>query len=285
MKIHAYEKLWLVASMVLIVGFILTITYGSVGLGITMIGDDESTIAPDDIGDDDRFGEPRVEQVGEDEYEAYVIAQTWIFQPDPIEVPADSEVTFYVTSSDVVHGFSIPGTNINTMVIPGEIAQLTVEFNEPGEYGIICNEYCGAGHHDMESELIVQPEDEFDLTELTVEAPESVEPGADVELTATIENGEHEPLETTVDTEISNETIQQDITVEGDSTENISITVDSEDLDEGDHDWTVSVDGYEETGTVTVEPQGTGGNETDSDGDGDDSADNNTNETNGGGGT
>ena len=39
MKIHTYERLWLAGSMVLIVGFILTITYGTVGLGITMIDD------------------------------------------------------------------------------------------------------------------------------------------------------------------------------------------------------------------------------------------------------
>ncbi len=163
MNIHNYEKLWLVAAMVLIVVFIVTITYGSVGLGIAMISDSEETIAPDEINDHPGFGDPGVEQVGENEYEAHVVAMTFIYQPNEIEVPANSEVTFYVTSRDVIHSFSVAGTNVNTMVIPGEISELTVEFDEPGEYGILCNEYCGIDHHNMEGTLTVVPEDEFEL--------------------------------------------------------------------------------------------------------------------------
>ncbi len=162
MRIHTYEKLWLVGALVLIVGFIATVTYGSVGLGISMIDDSGGTLSPNAVDDDGRFAEPRVEQVGENEYEAYVVASQFIFQPDPIEVPANSTVTFYVTSADVIHGFSVVGTNVNTMAIPGEVARLTVEFDEPAEYGLICHEYCGAGHHTMEGQLIVLPEDEYE---------------------------------------------------------------------------------------------------------------------------
>lgn len=261
MRIHTYEKLWLVASMILIVGFVVTITFGSVGLGITMIGDEESTIDPNEVGDDERFGEPRVEQVGEDEYEVYVVALTFIFQPDPIEVPANSEVTFYLTSRDVIHGFSVPGTNINSMVIPGEIAELTVEFDEPDEYGIVCHEYCGRFHHTMEGTLIVTPEDEFDQTALSVDAPDAVESGAAAELTATVENDLLETHETTVTFEVGNQTFERDVTVEGDGSENVSVTVDGDELGDGEQDWTVSVDGEEETGTITV-----GGEDEDGDG-------------------
>ncbi|MFW6317511.1 MAG: phosphoenolpyruvate carboxylase, partial [Halorubrum sp.] len=55
MKIHSYEKLWLAASLVLIVAFIATITYGGVGLGIAMVDDDAETIDPNDVYEDDRF--------------------------------------------------------------------------------------------------------------------------------------------------------------------------------------------------------------------------------------
>ena len=163
MNIHTYEKLWLVAALVMIVTFIATITYGSVGLGIAMVDDSEDTLEPSEVFDDERFGDPRVEQVGENEYEVYVVAQTFVFRPETIEVPANSKVTFHVTSPDVIHSFSVVGTNINTMVIPGEVSTMTVEFDEPGEYGILCNEYCGDFHHDMEGTLIVLPEDEFEL--------------------------------------------------------------------------------------------------------------------------
>lgn len=162
MHVHAYEKLWLGLSLVLILLLIGTVTYGAVGPGIAMVSDQQEPIDPDALDEDDRFAEPRVEQVGENEYAAYVVAIQFTFQPDPIVVPADSTVTFYVTSPDVIHGFQVVGTNANTMVIPGEVAKITVETEEPGEYGIVCNEYCGAGHHTMEGTLEVVPQSEFD---------------------------------------------------------------------------------------------------------------------------
>ncbi|WP_049922605.1 cytochrome c oxidase subunit II [Halopiger djelfimassiliensis] len=252
MNIHTYEKLWLVAAMLLIVGFIATIAYGSVGLGIAMVSDQEETVNPSNLGDDERFSDPGVEQVGENEYEVTVIAQTFMFQPDPIEVPANSTVTFYVTSFDVTHSFSVPGTNINTMVLPGEVSKMTVEFDEPKEYGIVCSEYCGPGHHTMEGQLHVVPEDEFDMTDLSVEADDEVAIGDTATVNATVENGMLEDLETTVTLEIDGETREQDISVGGDETAETTFTLDSTDPGEGEHDWTVTVDGYEESGTVTV---------------------------------
>ncbi|APW99024.1 cytochrome C oxidase subunit II [Halobiforma lacisalsi AJ5] len=265
MRIHQYERVWLLASMVLIVGFIATITYGAVGLGITMVDDRGATIAPDEINEDERFGDPRVEQVGDDEYEVYAVAMTFAFQPDPIEIPADSEVTFYVTSRDVIHSFYVVGTNTNTMVIPGEISVVTVEFDEPGEYGLICTEYCGAAHHEMEGQLAVLEDEEFDLTELEVEAPDEVEPDGEIEITATVTNGQLEAIEETVTVELGDETLEESVTVEGDDSESVTLTVDAADLGEGDHDWTASAGDLTESGTVSVVE----GSEDDAEGDDD----------------
>lgn len=252
MNVHTYEKVWLVGALVLIVGFIVTITYGSVGLGIAMVGDSEETVEPGELNDDERFADPRVEQVGENEYEAYVVAQTFMFSPDPIEVPAGSEVTFYATSRDVIHSFSVVGTNVNTMVIPGEVATMTVEFDEAGEYGVVCNEYCGSGHHTMEGELHVIPAEEFDMTELEVEADDEVETGDDATIEVEVENRMLEDLETTVTLEIGDEALAENVTIDGGETETTTFTVDTADLGEGDHDWTVTVDDYEDSGTLTV---------------------------------
>jgi cytochrome c oxidase subunit 2 len=161
MNIHTYEKIWLIGALALIVGFIATVTYGAAGAGVAMVDDSGGTINANAVTEDEDFGEPRVEQVGENEYEAYVIGQQFIFRPSPIVVPANSTVTFYVTSIDVIHGFQIVGTNVNTMVVPGQVAEITVEFDEPAEHGILCNEYCGQGHHDMEGKINVVPEDEY----------------------------------------------------------------------------------------------------------------------------
>ncbi|WP_435067336.1 cytochrome c oxidase subunit II [Haloplanus sp. C73] len=163
MEIHRYEKIWTVAALLIIVGFIATVTYGTVGAGVKMVDDSGGTVDPGSL-DDTEFSDPGVTQVGEDEYEVHVVARQFLFQPgtsEPIRVPANSEVTFYITSADVVHGFELVGTNVNTMVIPGQVAEVTVRFDEPGEYGIVCHEYCGGGHHTMAGQLVVVPEDEY----------------------------------------------------------------------------------------------------------------------------
>jgi len=166
MHIHSYEKLWLGMALLLIVGFIGTITYGTVGAGVQMVDDSGGNVEPGNISEHEEFGEPGVEKVGEDEYDVHVVARQFVFNPGSevygaIEVPVNSTVNFYVTSADVMHGFSIAGTNANTMVIPGEVAEISIETEETGEYGIVCHEYCGEGHHNMEGLLRVVPQDEY----------------------------------------------------------------------------------------------------------------------------
>lgn len=159
MEVHRFERVWLVVSVALIVAFIGTVVYGAVGAGVQMVDDSGGTVDPDALGEHPGFGDPGVRQVGPGEYEVYVVARQFSFQPgtgDPIRVPENSTVTFHVTSADVTHGFALVGTNVNTMVIPGQVASLTVEFDEPGTYGIVCHEYCGAGHHDMAGTLVVE---------------------------------------------------------------------------------------------------------------------------------
>ena len=110
MHIHAYEKLWLALALILILLLIGSVTYGAVGPGVAMVTDSENQIDAGGLDEDERFSEPRVEQVGENHYEAYVVAYQFAFEPTPIVVPEDSRVTLYVTSRDVVHGFEVVGT-------------------------------------------------------------------------------------------------------------------------------------------------------------------------------
>lgn len=170
MDIHRFEAIWIAASLLLIVGWIATVTYGAVGVGVTMVGDDGGTIDESNPTDSPDFRDPGVYAgESENEYDVYVIARQFQFAPgtlDPIRLPANSEVTFYITSPDVIHGFEVPSTNLNVMVIPGQITKATVEFDEPATYGIICNEYCGAAHHTMEGQIEVVPESEFNASEV-----------------------------------------------------------------------------------------------------------------------
>ncbi|WP_152042186.1 cytochrome c oxidase subunit II [Salinigranum salinum] len=169
MEIHRFEKLWVALSLLLIVGFIGTVTYGAVGAGVKMVDDTGGTVDANALNDHPRFGEPGTYQTGENQYDVYVITRQFLFEPgtnEPLRVPAGATVTFHITSSDVIHGFEVAGTNINLMAVPGQVSTVTVQFEETRSYGMICHEYCGAAHHTMEGQLQVVPQSEFTSSDL-----------------------------------------------------------------------------------------------------------------------
>ena len=90
-----------------------------------------------------------------------IIALQFDFVPHCVRVPADTPVRFRLTSADVIHGFLLPSTNVNTMVVPGFVAEVRTRFKEPGEYEMPCNEFCGLGHHDMVTHVSVVAKDSF----------------------------------------------------------------------------------------------------------------------------
>ena len=170
MHVHKFERLWLVGALSLIVLFIATVTYGAAGAGYGMIDAEGGQVDTTEPTASDSFEEPGVYNGSEPgHYDVYVKAMRFQFVPgtnEPIRIPAGSTVTFHVVSPDVLHGFEIVGTNINTMAIPGQKAVVTAEFDDTGDYGIVCNEYCGSGHHTMEGSLRVVPQSQFNESEV-----------------------------------------------------------------------------------------------------------------------
>ena len=53
-------------------------------------------------------------------------------------------------------GLSIQPANINIQMVPGFEHVITVTPNQSGAYSLVCNEYCGIGHHRMVSRLYVK---------------------------------------------------------------------------------------------------------------------------------
>ena len=85
-----------------------------------------------------------------------IIATQFEFLPRCIPVPQGQKVTFRVTTPDVIHGFIVAGTNVNTMVVPGYVAQVRTVFSTPGDYLMPCHEFCGLGHSEMWALVKVQ---------------------------------------------------------------------------------------------------------------------------------
>jgi len=164
MHIDRYERNFIIVSIVIILIFAVAILVSSFVLDIQVpqapvpLGRvNPNTVATPGASP---WGDPvaeRLRQIAPNEYEVYILGQTWTYLPNRITVPKGSTVTFYVTSKDVIHGFGLQGTNINMMIIPGQISTLTATFDTPGEYQFVCNEYCGIGHQTMHGTLVVEP--------------------------------------------------------------------------------------------------------------------------------
>jgi cytochrome c oxidase subunit 2 len=89
------------------------------------------------------------------------IGQQYSFTPQCILVPAETPITFRATSADVVHGFLIGETNLNTMLVPGYVSTMTARFDAPGEHVMPCHEFCGTGHAGMWAKVKIVPRQSF----------------------------------------------------------------------------------------------------------------------------
>jgi cytochrome c oxidase subunit 2 len=156
MHVDLYEKIWMWASAALIVLFVGAILFGAASMAIHPPSHVE-TIDPTRLSEHPEFGNPGVVTRPDGSVVVSVVAEVFVFSPDPIEVPAGRPVTFRLTSPDVLHGFEIVGTNANVLVVPGYVSQLVATFDRPGEHLIVCNEYCGLLHAGMVGKLIVTP--------------------------------------------------------------------------------------------------------------------------------
>lgn len=155
MHIHRYERIWIAAGVAMLAFFIAVIATSAVVDGFVPPSRVQ-TIDPAKVSQTPPFDHPGLRKVADGAYEAYYVAQIFQFTPRTLAVPVGSRVTFYVTSSDVEHGFSIPETGVNAMVTPGWVSSVSHTFDKPGTYLLVCNEYCGAGHQLMASKIEVK---------------------------------------------------------------------------------------------------------------------------------
>lgn len=155
MHVDLYERIWMWGATAIIVVFLISIGVTTFSQAIVPPSHIE-TIDPDEVRSHSEFGEPGVTIHADGSATVVVQAIMYAFLPREIHVPRGEPVTFRIASPDLIHGFQIAQTNGNAMVVPGYVTQFTTIFEEAGEYLIVCNEYCGIGHHNMFGTLIVE---------------------------------------------------------------------------------------------------------------------------------
>ncbi|MCP5416969.1 MAG: cytochrome c oxidase subunit II [Chromatiaceae bacterium] len=87
--------------------------------------------------------------------DVYMLGRLWQWWPI-LELEKDKTYRLHLSSMDWQHGFSVQPININMQVVPGYEMVLTVTPDQAGEYGVVCNEYCGIGHHTMVGKIYVK---------------------------------------------------------------------------------------------------------------------------------
>ena len=76
-------------------------------------------------------------------------------------IPQGKPVVLNLYSPDVLHSFYIPAFRVKEDVVPGVNTRMWFTANKPGEYDILCAEYCGTQHAYMLAKCIVIPETEY----------------------------------------------------------------------------------------------------------------------------
>jgi cytochrome c oxidase subunit II len=76
-------------------------------------------------------------------------------------LPEGREVDLGIRSTDVIHGFFIPGMRLKQNAVPGMEMHIHFTPSVAGDYPILCSQVCGLGHARMQAHLRVVSESEY----------------------------------------------------------------------------------------------------------------------------
>jgi cytochrome c oxidase subunit II len=123
-----------------------------------------------------------------DALEISVVARQWMWkfqhpggerEIDELHVPAGRPVRLGMISQDVIHSLYFPALRIKHDVLPGRYTQLWFTAEAPGTYHLLCAEFCGTSHSEMNGQIIVmEPAAYQDWLERTPGDPSLAQAGA-----------------------------------------------------------------------------------------------------------
>jgi len=85
----------------------------------------------------------------------YMLGRQWQWYPI-LELEQGETYRLHLSSVDIQHGWSLQPLNLNFQILPGSDYILTFTPTTAGEFRLLCNEYCGIGHHLMTGKLVVK---------------------------------------------------------------------------------------------------------------------------------
>jgi len=83
-------------------------------------------------------------------------ARKFRFAPNVIEVRKGEDVVLELTAVDFPHGFSLPDFKIRADLIMDKPVRVKLKPDKEGQFGFLCDNFCGSGHEEMAGTLIVK---------------------------------------------------------------------------------------------------------------------------------
>ncbi|MBV6442505.1 MAG: hypothetical protein DYG98_16065 [Haliscomenobacteraceae bacterium CHB4] len=177
-KVARDEKMWMLISFVLCLMLFVwmllwhvygeqnpsNVTYRTTPVEFSRLH--EAYIKKNMIGIDN--GVPVVKP--EPKSDVFFMGEMWRWSPALI-LQKGEWYNLHISSKDLMHGFSLQPVNMNFQVYPGYDYVLHFKPTEAGEYKVLCNEFCGIGHHTMIGKIVVIENDE-DLKKYGYDFPE-----------------------------------------------------------------------------------------------------------------
>ena len=102
---------------------------------------------------------------------------SWVFEypggkrSSVLVAPVDTPVKLRMTSVDVLHSLFVPAFRIKMDTVPGMETYAWFKADRPGEYDLLCAEYCGLKHANMITTVKVVDKAAFDAWLASAEAP------------------------------------------------------------------------------------------------------------------
>ncbi len=115
----------------------------------------------------EKYGQPDGSIRLTDSGDVYILAAQFAFIPREIRLATGKKYNLHFYSPDVIHGTSLIHVDqygvlrpfsLNTVLPPGPMSMVTIEPHLPGNILLACTEYCGTGHHLMQTKIIVEGE-------------------------------------------------------------------------------------------------------------------------------
>lgn len=101
--------------------------------------------------------------------EVFVVARQWMWKAqypegqaeiNALHVPVGQAIKVTMTSQDVIHGFYVPAFRVKADVLPGRYTTVWFQASQPGDYPLLCSQYCGTDHSRMLGHVVaLRPND------------------------------------------------------------------------------------------------------------------------------